>query len=911
MSTKPHNRLRNFIVALENAAGRIHISSHTVQDIEYALQDLCVTLALSMDIYIEGWTYNEIMDLIYEIQWWKTGWLPEHIETYLTQPSVQQQLLDIWDVMCGNHRTKQNIIIMGYTARIPNDDNSLMFVSTLQSNPISEPTTKEPILTQPLLLRTRSEPLLLSRDVAPPKDVPQKLSNDIPHTSPNYIPYTSPNNVPHMLPLNNVIQEQQPTKHKQSANKWAVVENSPNIREFHGRPFLNRKECRAIRRDKRNRETAPAGILDGSEAIVCNPQMSQNACSIYKNALAASDKLGNAYRNACPVLVLSASLSETKVLEIEKLGIGERIPVLERQIKKRDNEPQPTLNGSEITTDDTSVRHNPKTSQKTSPISGTWSHDVTFLQHHLRHILSDDELTLQLYQALLKDKVAMSVLAAVMQALANKSIKLSNRSIGASDRVIESSSRSIDSFHRSIETSSTTGASGNNIYKNSNVPKQPSQLAESTQENFKNHAPEIAADTSKFMPSRPRASSVVESLRPLAKAGTVKSEINSTVVQRNLKTESSERTRRSEVQYDALAVTRITGSERSIKRPIVAQPASRSDDSYSHYRCPSNSNGSMESPTHTLPASEPHSRHHNYWERHKGKYAVKLQSENHHFTKVIAESPTKVSGSVPTSGHRAFEADMIKAKPRDSGKRQGREYAVKYTEKSRDLSERFNKRPDALPTSPHHREFRKSYRSSSLDSWLDPVKDNIEVKHHPTTYQPYHMNHHEQNNVQWCGNNSVHLGVRLFGAVDHSLVLESSNDEVQWGDTTRGERDLMSNSGNGDLDVQEAVNEEYPGMFDQGEWENDQDHRIMQEGTWERGYYSEDPHQQIRWNEGYGEYLEYIEMMEQNAHYQGPVFMEEEEEASTDPSEEHGDRMIDHCEVDGRIRKIPPLLKES
>ncbi|KAF9059457.1 hypothetical protein BDP27DRAFT_1431330 [Rhodocollybia butyracea] len=381
MSTKPHNRLRNFIVTLENAAGRIHISSHTVQDIEYALQDLCVTLALSMDIYIEGWTYNEIMDLIYEIQ------------------CVQQQLLDIWDVMsifaCKQvwqpQERKRNIIIMGYTARIPNDDNTLMFVSMLQSNPISEPTTKKPILTQPLLLRTPSEPLLLSRDVAPPKDVPQKSSNDIPHTSPNYIPYTSPNNVPHMLPLNNVIQEQQPTKHKQYANKWAVVENSPNIREFHGRPFLNRKERRAIRRDKRNRETAPAGILDRSEAI---------------NAPAASDNSGNAYRNACPVL--SASLSETKVLGIEKLGTGERIPALESQIKKRDNEPQPILKGSEMTTNDTSVRQNPKMSQKSSLASSTWSHEVSVLQHHLAYILSDSKLTHQLYQALLKNKVATS-----------------------------------------------------------------------------------------------------------------------------------------------------------------------------------------------------------------------------------------------------------------------------------------------------------------------------------------------------------------------------------------------------------------------------------------------------------------------------------------------------------------------
>ncbi|KAF9058758.1 hypothetical protein BDP27DRAFT_1342989 [Rhodocollybia butyracea] len=107
----------------------------------------------------------------------------------------------------------------------------------------------------------------------------------------------------------------------------------------------------------------------------------------------------------------------------------------------------------------------------------------------------------------------------------------------------------------------------------------------------------------------------------------------------------------------------------------------------------------------------------------------------------------------------------------------------------------------------------------------------------------------------------------------------------------------MSYSGNHDLNSQEEVYEEHKkncGILDQGEWENDQDHRIMQEGTWESGYCIEDPRQQMSWNEGYGEYLEYIEMMEQKAHYQGPVFMEEEEVVF----EEHGDRMIDHCEGD-------------
>ncbi|KAF9059343.1 hypothetical protein BDP27DRAFT_1341661 [Rhodocollybia butyracea] len=112
----------------------------------------------------------------------------------------------------------------------------------------------------------------------------------------------------------------------------------------------------------------------------------------------------------------------------------------------------------------------------------------------------------------------------------------------------------------------------------------------------------------------------------------------------------------------------------------------------------------------------------------------------------------------------------------------------------------------------------------------------------------------------------------------------------------------MSNSGNHDLNSQEDVYEEHkkhPGMFDQEEWENDQDHRIMQEGTWESGYYSEDPHQQMSWNEGYGEYLEYNEMMEQNAHYhQGPVLMEEEGEAINYSSEEHGNQMTDHFEGD-------------
>ncbi|KAF9044673.1 hypothetical protein BDP27DRAFT_1339866 [Rhodocollybia butyracea] len=112
----------------------------------------------------------------------------------------------------------------------------------------------------------------------------------------------------------------------------------------------------------------------------------------------------------------------------------------------------------------------------------------------------------------------------------------------------------------------------------------------------------------------------------------------------------------------------------------------------------------------------------------------------------------------------------------------------------------------------------------------------------------------------------------------------------------------MSNSGNHDLNSQEDVYEEHkkhPGMFDQEEWENDQDHRIMQEGTWESGYYSEDPHQQMSRNEGYGEYLEYIEMMEQNVHYQGPVFMEEEEGAMNNPSSpEHGNQRIDGFEGD-------------
>lgn len=852
MSNNPNHLrnfiLRNFILAVKDATGPIHISSYTFTEIIDTVKDLCAVSASAMGINIEGWTNGEIMDLVHTIPLWEM--VPDCIQMHLDDPHVHRQFKNIWDTMdiltrnhlWQPHKLRQNVVIRSDRIQMRGNAHTTFI-----------PTTST-----------------LSNHISPQSNtVPkQTLDHTVPHSPVNQ-PESSllPSKDQFTLMASHVSEKQKPMGDEQSETIEAMAKNSLDLCMFHIHPFLNRKGRRAVQRGKRDNEL----------------------------------------RVAC--------LNRSKITTNDLRG-------------KQKSQMQPTdiINESKITTNDTRMRPNLKMSQNTSPALSTQSHDVKVLQQGLQYILGNDRALLQLYQALAKDKVVTHVLAAVAYALANGSTESSDQTIKSSNRLIGLSQNSkalVNTCQNPAPaqlyncTKSPIGrpeiAQPVPVCERGNkkqvklvaqqvgqahsqfISEYTSQPAGSTQEYFENHTPKMAADTSKFMPSFPHASSIVELPISSAKVGTFKAEINSTMIQRNSKTESSERTRRSEVKYDALAVTQITGSKCSIKHPIVAQPASHSSHLYSHYPHSSNSNGSLENSTHTLPASMPHSQHHNYWERHKGKYAVKLQSEKHHFMKIIAESPTKVSGNVPASGHRVFEADMIKEKPRDNRKRQGSEYAAKYTEKYRNLSEHFNKRPEVLLTLSHHHEFHKSNRSSSLDSWLDSVKDDIEVTHHPTTYQPYHMNH-EQNNVQWCANDSINLGVRLCGAVDEILMFDTLNSEGQWENASRDEGDLMSNSGNCDLDLQDAVNKEYPEMLDQGELENDQDHRIMQERTWESGYYSEDSHQQMSWNEGYGEYLEYIEMMEQNAHYQGFVLMEEEEEAINDPPEEHGDRMIDHFE---------------